>query len=87
MLISLLEIIIIIIPILISIAYITIGERKIMGSMQRRIGPNKIGLFGLLQPFADALKLIFKENINPAQSNKNLLLLAPTISLILILFG
>ena len=55
---SLLEALIVIGPLLGSIAYVTIAERKIMGSMQRRIGPNKVGYYGLLQAFADALKLL-----------------------------
>lgn len=84
---SLIEILIIIIPILISVAFITIGERKTMGSMQRRVGPNYIGYYGLLQPFADALKLLFKETIIPNDANKILFYLGPIITLIFSLLG
>jgi NADH-ubiquinone oxidoreductase chain 1 len=80
-------IILVIIPLLISIAFLTLGERKIMGSMQRRIGPNKVGVYGLLQPFADALKLFIKETILVSQANKILFILAPIISLVFSILG
>jgi NADH:ubiquinone oxidoreductase subunit H len=83
MLISILEIIIIIIPILGSIAYLTLAERKVMGYMQRRIGPNRVGIYGILQPIADGIKLILKETINPSVSNKIIFLFAPFISFVL----
>ena len=86
-LISILEVILVILPILISVAYVTIAERKGMGSLQRRVGPNTVGIYGLLQPFADALKLIVKENIIPAHSNKYLFYLGPIITLIFSLLG
>ena len=50
-----------IIVILIGVAYITLGERKIMGAMQRRVGPNKVGVYGIIQPIADGIKLLIKE--------------------------
>ena len=75
--ISLLLILIIFVPMLLCVAFMTIIERKVMGSMQRRIGPNVVGYYGVLQPFADALKLVVKEQIIPAQSNKALFFLAP----------
>jgi len=79
---SLLLILIVLVPILLCVAWMTIIERKVMGSMQRRIGPNVVGYYGVLQPFADALKLVVKEQIIPAQSNKALFFLAPMISLV-----
>lgn len=84
---QLIEVLIVILPVLLSVAYITIAERKIMGSMQRRIGPNIVGYYGLLQPFADALKLIAKETIIPSQANRILFFLAPFIALIFALLG
>jgi len=64
---TILKILIIVIPLLISVAYFTIAERKIMGSIQRRRGPNVIGFLGLLQPLADGLKLFAKETILPSR--------------------
>lgn len=83
----LLEVLILILPVMLSIAYTTLAERKVMGSMQRRLGPNIVGYYGLLQPFADALKLIVKETIIPSQSNKILFFLGPTIALVFALLG
>jgi len=71
------------VPLLISIALYTLGERKLMASMQRRVGPNVVGIFGILQPFADAIKLLFKEIIIPLNTNRLLFLLAPLFFLIL----
>jgi len=82
-----LRILIIIIPLLISVAYFTLAERKFMGAIQRRRGPNVIGLFGLLQPLADGLKLLVKESIIPSNSNKNLFLLSPLITFVVSLLG
>lgn len=65
---------------LIGVAYLTYAERRVMGAMQLRIGPNVVGPFGLLQPFADALKLMHKETIIPSQSNPVLFILAPIIT-------
>ena len=72
---NVLKILAIVIPLLISVAYFTLAERKIMGSIQRRRGPNVIGYLGLLQPLADGLKLFVKETILPSNSN---LFLFPT---------
>jgi NADH:ubiquinone oxidoreductase subunit H len=84
---SIIEVLIVTIPILISVAYVTIAERKGMASMQRRVGPNAVGIYGLLQPFADALKLIVKENIVPIYSNKYLFYIGPIITLLFALLG
>ena len=75
--ITLLKIISIIVPLLLAVAYFTIAERKIMGAIQRRRGPNVIGYIGLLQPLADGLKLFVKETILPTNANTGIFLLAP----------
>ena len=82
-----LKILAIVVPLLISVAYFTIAERKLMGSIQRRRGPNVIGFLGLLQPLADGLKLFVKETILPSNSNIHMFLLAPVISFVLSLIG
>jgi NADH:ubiquinone oxidoreductase subunit H len=87
LIINLLEIIVLILPALLVIAFITIAERKTMASMQRRIGPNIVGIYGILQPFADALKLLIKEFIAPTQSNIILFILGPFITLNFALLG
>nr|YP_010377304.1 NADH dehydrogenase subunit 1 [Odontella aurita]QYB22953.1 NADH dehydrogenase subunit 1 [Odontella aurita] len=84
---TILKILIIIIPLLIAVAYFTIAERKIMGSIQRRKGPNVIGFLGLLQPLADGLKLFSKETILPSNSSIFIFLIAPMITFILSLIG
>src|ERR1700753_49789 len=81
------EVLILIIPVLMSVAFITIAERKTMASMQRRIGPNIVGYYGILQPFADALKLLIKEYVAPTQANVILFFLGPIITLIFSLLG
>jgi len=82
-----LKILIIIIPLLLAVAYFTIAERKIMGSIQRRKGPNVIGFLGLLQPLADGLKLFSKETILPSNSSIVVFLVAPMLTFILSLVG
>jgi NADH-ubiquinone oxidoreductase chain 1 len=86
-LISIIEVLLITIPVLLSVALVTVAERKTMASMQRRIGPNIVGYYGLLQAFADALKLILKEYISPTQANFLLFFLGPLITLIFSLLG
>src|SRR6202030_4454674 len=68
------------VPLLIGVAYLTLAERKVLAAMQMRKGPNVVGPFGLAQPFADALKMIMKETIIPAGSNRLLFLLAPMLT-------
>jgi NADH:ubiquinone oxidoreductase subunit H len=76
-----------IIPLLICIAYFTVAERKLLSSVQRRVGPVYVGFRGLLQAFADGFKLILKEIIIPVQANFYLYFLAPSISLFLALIS
>jgi len=77
------KIVAIILPLLISVAYLTYAERKVMAAMQLRQGPNMVGPFGLLQPFADGLKLFSKETIVPDRANKIIFLLAPMLTFML----
>jgi NADH-ubiquinone oxidoreductase chain 1 len=75
------------VPALLSVAFVTIAERKTMASMQRRLGPNYVGYYGLLQAFADATKLLLKEYVAPTQANIALFFLGPVITLIFGLLG
>jgi NADH-quinone oxidoreductase subunit H len=84
---TVIRILAVVIPLLIAVAYLTLIERKVIASMQRRKGPNVIGFFGLLQPFADVLKLIVKETIVPSVSNRLIFLSAPIITLFFSLMG
>jgi NADH-ubiquinone oxidoreductase chain 1 len=85
--ISLIENLLLMLPALLVVAYVTVAERKTMASMQRRLGPNAVGYYGLLQAFADALKLILKEYVAPTQANLVLFFLGPIITLIFALLG
>lgn len=77
------KILLIIVPLLIGVAYLTLAERKVIGAMQMRKGANVVGPFGLLQPLADGLKLALKETIIPRNANKLLFIIAPIITFIL----
>jgi NADH-ubiquinone oxidoreductase chain 1 len=85
--ISIIEGLLVVVPALLSVAFVTIAERKTMASMQRRLGPNIVGYYGLLQAFADALKLLLKEYVAPTQANIVLFFLGPIITLIFSLLG
>lgn len=85
--ITILKILSIVVPLLIAVAYFTIAERKIMGAIQRRRGPNVIGFIGLLQPLADGLKLFVKETILPTSANTGIFLIAPGLSFTLSLLS
>src|SRR3954466_1428708 len=78
---SLVFIVAIVAPLMLAVAYLTLWERKFIGWIQIRIGPNRVGPRGLLQPFADVLKLLTKEIIVPTGSNKFLFVLAPVLSI------
>jgi NADH-quinone oxidoreductase subunit H len=78
---NLIKIIGVVLPILLCVAYLTLWERKMIGAMQIRIGPNRVGFKGLLQPIADALKLILKEIIMPSQASKVLYIIAPIMTI------
>ena len=85
--ISIVEVILVVIPALLIVAFTTVAERKTMASMQRRLGPNIVGYYGILQAFADALKLLLKECVSPTQANLILFFLGPLITLIFSLLG
>jgi NADH-quinone oxidoreductase subunit H len=78
---TLFKILILTVGVILCVAYSTYFERKVIGSMQARVGPNRVGPFGLLQPFADVFKLLFKEVIVPSQSSKFIFIIAPLLSL------
>ena len=86
-LINSIEVLIVIIPVLMTVAFVTVAERKTMASMQRRLGPNIVGYYGLLQAFADALKLLIKEYVYPTQANIILFFVGPLITLLFSLYG
>ena len=87
LLINLIDVLLVLLPVLLSVAFMTIIERKQLAAHQRRVGPNTTGYYGILQPFADALKLILKQTVIPSQSNKVLFYLAPISTLIFSLLG
>jgi NADH:ubiquinone oxidoreductase subunit H len=84
---SISEVLFVVVPVLLTVAFVTLAERKTMASMQRRLGPNTVGFYGILQAFADALKLLLKEYVSPTQANIGLFFLGPMITLIFSLLG
>jgi NADH-quinone oxidoreductase subunit H len=85
--INLIKILIIVVPLLISVAYFTLAERKILGAIQRRRGPNVIGVYGLLQPLSDGFKLLVKETVLPSTANKFIFIISPIITFVISLMG
>jgi NADH-quinone oxidoreductase subunit H len=83
----LLKCVAIVVPILLCVAYLTYAERRVIALMQRRRGPNTTGPFGLLQPIADAVKLMFKEIVTPNESDKVLFFVAPVVTFVLAIVG
>ena len=81
------QIIAIVVPLLFSVAYLTYAERKVLAGMQLRKGPNVVGPFGLLQPMADGIKLLFKETVIPSGANKVVFIAAPVVTFLLGLIG
>ncbi|MBK6393831.1 MAG: NADH-quinone oxidoreductase subunit NuoH [Betaproteobacteria bacterium] len=78
---TLVKIVALVVPLILGVAYLTLVERKVIGYMQVRIGPNRVGPFGLLQPFADVFKLIFKEIVVPTGANRYLFFIAPILAI------
>jgi NADH-quinone oxidoreductase subunit H len=85
--ITLIKILVIVVPLLISVAYFTLAERKILGAIQRRRGPNVVGAFGLLQPLSDGFKLLVKETVLPSNANKFIFIISPIITFVISLMG
>ncbi|NGP54567.1 NADH-quinone oxidoreductase subunit NuoH [Thioalkalivibrio sp. XN8] len=76
------QVLLLVVPLILSVAYLTLAERKVIGWIQNRIGPNRVGPKGLLQPFADVLKLLLKEIVIPAKSSRFLFVIAPLLAIV-----
>ena len=81
------QILLVVVPLLLAVAYLTYAERKVIAAMQLRLGPNVVGPFGLMQPIADAVKLMFKETVIPTGANRVVFLIAPVVTFVLALVG
>jgi NADH-ubiquinone oxidoreductase chain 1 len=79
---NILELLLFVVSILLAVAFLTVAERKTLGYMQRRVGPNAVGYYGLLMAIADAAKLLLKEIVLPTHADKLILLVSPMIALI-----
>ena len=86
-LISIIEVVLVTVPVLLTVAFVTVAERETMASMQSRLGPNIVGYYGLLQALSNVLKLLLKECVSPTQANLMLFFLGPVITLISALLG
>lgn len=84
---TIIKILVILVPLLLSIAYFTLAERKVLGTIQRRMGPNVIGVYGLLQPLSDGFKLFMKEALIPSNANKIIFIISPIITFTVSLIG
>lgn len=84
---NIVEILLIVVPLLLSVAYFTLAERKVLGAIQRRRGPNVVGIYGLLQPLSDGFKLLVKESVMPSSANKIIFIISPMITFTISLMG
>lgn len=84
---TLLNCLLVVIPVLVNVAFLTLLERKILGLRQSRKGPNKVSWGGVLQPFADAIKLFIKERVGPTSSNYYVFIFSPAVAITLALLG